>query len=102
MQIKNDSKKEKILLDKGIGLIEHFNYHFVAYNTKFLGYSQNDNYIIRGENSNNSQLLHEFCYGYDDLHHELHLLKVYQTKQGKKYAAIEISNCVYAFWDILE
>ena len=102
MEIKYDSKKEKLLLNKGAGLIEHFDCHFVAYNTKFLGYNRQSNCIIDGETTDKSEDLHEFCYGYDATYHELHLLKVYRTKHGKKYAATEISNCVYAFWVIIE
>ena len=102
MKQKYDTQREKLLLDKGIGLIENWNYHFVAYNTKFLGISHDDNYTIDGEKTIDSKPLNEFCYGYDGVHHQLQLLKVYETKKGKKYATIEISNCVYAFWNILE
>ena len=102
MKIKYDTNAEKRLLNKGIYLIEDFGCHFVAYNTKFLGYSYDDEYAICGESTKDSVVLNEFCFGYDGQHHELHLIHVYQTKRGKKYAAIEISMGVYAFWKIIE
>ena len=102
MKIKYDNAREKRLLDDGIGLIENFGNHFVAYNTKFLGYSYDGEYVIRGKSTKDSIALREFCFGYDGQYNELQLLHVYQMKCGKKYAATEISMCVYAYWDILE
>ena len=93
---------EKILLSQGIALIEQFNCHFFAYNTKFLGYSYDDNYVIDGKATKNSKSLHEFCYGRDGQHQETHLLSVYQLDDKTKYAATEVSFGVYGYWKIID
>lgn len=102
MKVKLNAQREVRLLENGIGLIEHLNCNYVAYNTKFLGYNYRGYYVINGESTRDSKSLDEFCYGYDGENHELHLLNIYQTKKGKKYAATEVSMCVYGFWDIIE
>ena len=101
MKTKLDYEREKMILDQGIGLIEDFNDHFVAYNTRFLGWNFDGDYVINGENTSNSYSLDEFCFGYD-VNQELHLLHVHQTKKGQKYAATEVSYGTYAFWEIIE
>ena len=97
----NEREREIEELKRGLTLIEDFGSRFVQYNTKYLGCSFNDEYIIKGKSTNNSSSLNEFCYGYDGEHHQLHLLHIYQMNCGIKYASIEISMCVYAFWEIL-
>lgn len=73
---------------------------FVAYNTKFLGVSNSDNFIINGESTKNAKSLSEFCYGYDKIYEELQILNVFETTSGIRFAAAEIAMSVYAFWEI--
>ena len=100
--IRRDKERELRELKIAVGMIETYDGHFVAYNTKFLGYNYDDNYIIRGQSIKNSKSLNEFCFGYDGTYEQLHLLHVYETKSGLKYASIEISMGVYAFWEIID
>lgn len=89
-----------MLLELGIENIKTYNKKFVAYNTKFLGVSSSDNFIINGESTKNAKSLNEFCYGYDKMYEELHILNVFETTSGIRFAAAEIAMSVYAFWEI--
>ena len=102
MEKKHNPNREKILLNQGIGLIENYDCRFVAYNTKFLGYSYDGYYVINGKHTKNSKSLNEFCYGYDGKHHELQLLHVYLIDDKIKYATTEVLMGIYAFWNIIE
>lgn len=101
MEKKDKIKRAINLLEEGLSAIRNFGDFFVAYNTKYLGHRFSDEFIINGKSTKNSKPLNEFCYGYDGEHKQLHLLRVYEMQNGAKYAAIEISMSVYAFWDIL-
>lgn len=96
-----ERKRELQLLEIGVDLVKRSDGKFVAYPTRFLGVSPTDEYIIGGKSTAGAQYLNEFCYGYDGTYHELHLLWVYQMKNGKKYAATELVNNIYAFWEII-
>ena len=98
--MKNDKHRQLMLLELGIGNIKTFNKKFVSYNTKFLGVSSSDNFIINGESTRNAKSLNEFCYGYDKMYEELHILNVFETTSGIRFAAAEIAMSVYAFWEI--
>lgn len=100
--MKQSERKRAILLLKvGMGKIENFGQEFVPYGTRFLGASYSDEFIINGQSVKQSRPRNEFCYGYDGLYHELQLLHVYETEAGMKYAATEISNGVFAYWEII-
>jgi hypothetical protein len=96
-----DTEREIRELEAGISSIKNYGKHFISYNVKYLGHSFSDEYKIGGKSIKGSKTLNEFCYGYDEVHGQLHLLHVYQMLNGVKYAAIEISNNVYAFWEII-
>lgn len=98
--MKNDKHRQLMLLELGIENIKTYNKKFVAYNTKFLGVSSSDNFIINGESTKNAKSLNEFCYGYDKMYEELHILNVFETTSGIRFAAAEIAMSVYAFWEI--
>ena len=98
--MKNDKHRQLMLLELGIGNIKTYNKKFVAYNTKFLGVSNPDNFIINGESTKNAKSLNEFCYGYDKMYEELHILNVFETTSGIRFAAAEIAMSIYAFWEI--
>lgn len=90
------------LLEIGVSNIKNFGERFVAYNTKYLGDSVFNNFEIKGKSTEGSKYLNEFCYGYDGKYHQLHLLHVYEMPDGTKFAAKEIVNNLYAFWEILD
>lgn len=98
--MKNDKHRQLMLLELGIGNIKTYNKKFVAYNTKFLGVSNSDNFIINGESTKNAKSLNEFYYGYDKMYEELHILNVFETTSGIRFAAAEIAMSIYAFWEI--
>ena len=102
MNKKFDADKVVELLESIIDNIKDFNGKFIAYNTKFLGTSISDVYKIKGKSTKNSTDINVRCFGYDDTYGELHVLDVYEFDNGKKYAMTEISNGIYAFWDILD
>jgi len=104
MNSNHENKSAIILLERGIGLIENFEDRFVPYNTKFLGISNDGEFIINGVNTKDveSKTLNEFCFGRDGDYGESHLLHVYQMPNGKKYSIIERSISVYAVWEILD
>lgn len=90
------------LLEIGASNIKNFEEHFVAYNNRYLGFNVCNNFEIKGKSIKGSKYLNEFCYGYDGEYHQLHLLHVYEMIDGTKFATTEISNNVYAFWEILD
>ena len=100
--MKNNSEKQEeiILLELGIGKIKSFDCNFRAYNTEFWGVSHSDSFVIDGENCKKAHEINEFCYDYDGLYHQLHILDVYKLPSGKLFASTEIANGVYAFWCI--
>lgn len=93
-----DLDRELGELKRGENLIEKYGDHFVSYNTKFLGTSTEDNFCINGCNTKDAKLLNEFCFGYDDKYKQIHLLHVYETKNGTKFASIELLMGLYAYW----
>ncbi len=95
--IKYDSQNEIRLLERALGNIKNFNDHFVAYNTEFLGTSTNDRFIIKGKNTQDADCLNEICFGYD-MYDQLHLLGVYVTTSGIKFASTELVMGVYGYW----
>ncbi len=102
MNKKFDANKVILLLESIIDNIKNFNCKFIAYNTKFLGTSNSEVYKIKGKNTKDSTDINVCCFGYDNIYEDLHILNVYEFYDGKKYAMTEISNGLYAFWDILD
>lgn len=100
--IKRDKERELRELKIAVGMIETYDGHFVAYNTKFLGYSTNDDFYINGKNTYNAKSINEFCFGYDGDYKQLHILHVYELADGTKFASTEIIMGLYAYWEILE
>ncbi len=98
--VEYESKREIMLLERATQIIKNFDRHFVAYNTKFIGISHNDDFRINGYKTKNSKLLNEICFGYDGHYHQLHLLNIYETECGYKFASTEISMGVYAYWEV--
>lgn len=100
--MKNNLEKQEaiMLLELGIGKIKNFDCIFRAYNTEFIGTSCSDSFVIDGENCKKAHETNEFCYGYDGLYHQLHILDVYKLPSGKLFGATEIANDVSAFWRI--
>lgn len=98
---KSNNERARMLLNTAIGKINNFSDSFVAYNTKFLGLSKDDVFIINGEDVSNSTSTHEFCFGYDS-NGDLQLINVYKTKKGQKYAAQELFWSLYGYWLIEE
>lgn len=98
--IKYNFKKEKEYLEDAVANIEE-GFHFVAYNTKFLGLSAEENIVIKGKNTENSESLDEVCFGYGP-NGELNLLEVYVMPSGIKYAATELMMGTYGFWLVTE
>lgn len=99
--MKNDEQRQINLLELGIGYIKNFGKKFVAYNTKFIGISNSNEYVVNGESTKKANPRSEFCYGYDEAYKELHILDVYETANGKRFAVNEIAISTYAFWEIL-
>lgn len=99
--MKNEEQRQIHLLELGIGYIKNFDKKFVAYNTKFIGASKSSEFIINGESTKKAKPRNEFCYGYDKEYKELHLLNVYETINGTRFAINEIALSTYAFWEIL-
>lgn len=97
----DNNERAICLLEGAILRIKKFKDIFVAYNTRFLGVSPTDDFIINGEKTEPSVATNEFCFGYDS-NGGLHVLNVYKTKNGVKYAAQEIAWSLYGFWLILE
>lgn len=95
-----DTKREIDNLERAAGILKNFGGHFVAYNTKFLGTSADDNFRIKGRNTRDAEELDEICFGYDGKYKQLHLLNVYQTKSGLKFASTEIVMGLYAYWSV--
>lgn len=95
-----DTKKEIDNLERAAGILKTYGGHFVAYNTKFLGVSQDDNFRIKGRSTRDAKPLHEICFGYDGNYKELHLLNVYEMKSGLRFAATEIVMGMYAYWSV--
>ncbi len=94
-------EREILQLELAVGKIKNFGNHFVSYNTKFLGTSINDNFYIDGHNTKHAEMSDEICFGYDDVHNQLHLLQVYQLANNKKFATTEISMGLYSYWEII-
>ena len=99
--IKYDTQNEIKLLETALGNIQEFDDHFVAYNTEFLGVSANDKFIIKGKDTQEAECLDEFCFGYD-MYDQMHLLDVYITSSGIKFASTEIMMGVYGYWLVTE
>lgn len=95
--IKHDKKNERLLLETAAANIQDFGDHFVAYNTEFLGVSTNDDFLIKGKSTQEAECLDEICFGYD-MYDQLHLLEVYITSSGLKFASTELTMGVYGFW----
>ena len=95
-----DTKREIDKLELAAGILKDFGGHFVAYNTKFLGVSQNDNFRIKGRSTHDAEELDEICFGYDGKYRQLHLLHVYQMKSGLKFATTEIVMGLNAYWSV--
>ena len=95
-----DSKREIMQLERAATIVKNFDGHFVAYNTKFLGVSSNNDFSIKGHKVKNSRPINEICFEYDGQYHQLHLLNVYETDFGEKFASTELSMGIYAYWEI--
>lgn len=98
--IKSDSQKEIRVLELAVENIKTFGDRFVAYNTEFLGISNDDNFKINGKSTKDAESLDEICFGYD-MDDQLQLLEVYETF-GVKFASTELMMGVYGFWRVSE
>ena len=102
MLSKENKSRMIALLENGIGRVRDFDDCFVHYNTRYLGCSMSNDFIINGESIKNSRELNEFCYAYDGKYHQIQVLSIYEMLSGKKYAVTEIFTGGYAFWEILD
>ena len=96
-----DKNHAEVLLTIGLSLVKNGDKNFVAYNSRFLGYSQTDKYGIYCANLEDYYFLNEFCFGYTGTG-TLQIIDIYKTKKGMKYGLAEVSMSVYAFWEIIE
>ncbi len=99
--MKKENERTIRKMEVAISRIKNFKDTFVAYNTRFLGLSPTDNFVINGENTRDDKPINEFCFGYDD-DGNLQILNVFKTKEGVKYAATELLMSLYGYWLILE
>ena len=95
-----DTKREIDNLEIAVSILKNFGGHFVAYNTKFLGTGTDDNFRIKGRSTRDAEELDEICFGYDGKYKQLHLLHVYETKSGLKFASTELAMGLYAYWSV--
>jgi len=91
-----------IQFQKGIAKVESLGFKFVPYSTRFVHVGTEHHCVIKGSSTKNGKRINEFCYGRDADYGQTHLLDVYEMPDGIKYAAIERSMGVYAFWEVLD
>ena len=98
---KIEKERAIALLEKATALIKKYDAQLVDYKTKYLGDSTGD-YIIKGRNTCCGKPTNEFCFGYDGVYHQLHILDVCCFENGLKFAFAKISAESWGFWLILD